>query len=102
MDLACTSLGEAPDAGHSAHARAHAHYETGDHCAGLAWMDDWVRGKGAQTDSLSHFAWHAALHELSIGDLDAVRQRYDTQPVRSTPSAAGPWSTPVRCCSGGH
>jgi hypothetical protein len=79
MDLACRSLAEAPDAGHSAHARAHAHYETGDHRAGLAWMDDWVRGDGARTDSLSHFSWHAALHELSIGDLDAVRRRYDTQ-----------------------
>ena len=31
MDLACSSLAVQPDAGHSAHARAHAHYETGDH-----------------------------------------------------------------------
>ncbi|RYP87556.1 pyridine nucleotide-disulfide oxidoreductase [Nocardioides guangzhouensis] len=79
MDLACTSLAEAPDAGHSAHARAHAHYETGDHAAGLAWMDGWVTGDGAATDSLSHFSWHAALHELSTGDLDAVRRRYHDQ-----------------------
>ena len=42
-------------------------------------MDDWVRGDGAHTDSLSHFSWHAALHELSIGDLGSVRRRYDTQ-----------------------
>ena len=42
-------------------------------------MDDWVRGDGAGTDSLSHFAWHAALHELSLGDLDAVRRRYESQ-----------------------
>ena len=42
MDLSCASLAERPDAGHSAHARAHAHYETGDHTRGLAWMDDWV------------------------------------------------------------
>lgn len=79
MDLACRSLAEEPGAGHSAHARAHAHYETGDHAAGLAWMDAWVRGDGATIDSLSHFAWHAALHELSLGDLDAVRRRYLTQ-----------------------
>ena len=79
MDLSCRSLAEEPAAGHSAHARAHAHYETGDHGAGLAWMDDWVRGDGAGTDSLSHFSWHAALHELSLGDLDAVRRRYDSQ-----------------------
>ncbi|WP_036507698.1 pyridine nucleotide-disulfide oxidoreductase [Nocardioides sp. URHA0020] len=79
MELSCRSLAAEPSAGHSAHARAHAHYETGDHDAGLAWMDDWVRGDGAATDSLSHFAWHAALHELSLGDLDAVRRRYESQ-----------------------
>ena len=39
----------------------------------------WVTGDGASIDSLSHFAWHAALHELSLGDLDAVRRRYDAQ-----------------------
>jgi hypothetical protein len=79
MELSCRSLAVEPGAGHSAHARAHAHYETGDHAAGLAWMDRWVAGDGASIDSLSHFAWHAALHELSIGDLDAVRRRYDDQ-----------------------
>jgi hypothetical protein len=44
MELACRSLRVEPRAGHSAHARAHAHYETGDHRAGLAWMDAWVVG----------------------------------------------------------
>ncbi|GAB7005988.1 tetratricopeptide repeat protein [Nocardioides sp. AN3] len=79
MELAVSSLAIEPGAGHSAHARAHAHYETGDHAAGLAWMHAWVTGDGAATDSLSHFSWHAALHELSLGDLDAVRRRYETQ-----------------------
>jgi hypothetical protein len=79
MDLSCRSLAVEPGAGHSAHARAHAHYETGDHRGGLAWMDGWVSGDGAATDGLTHFAWHAALHELSLGDLDAVRRRYEAQ-----------------------
>ena len=79
MDLACRSLSEQPDAGHAAHARAHAHYETGDHADGLRWMDSWVSGDGAAIESLTHFSWHAALHELSLGDLDAVRVRYDAQ-----------------------
>ncbi|WP_340538331.1 pyridine nucleotide-disulfide oxidoreductase [Nocardioides sp. GXZ039] len=78
-ELSCRSLAEQPDAGHSAHARAHVHYETGDHVAGLTWMDDWVLGDGARTESLTHFSWHAAMHEMSLGDLDAVRRRYDTQ-----------------------
>jgi hypothetical protein len=79
MELSCVSLAQEPCAGHSAHARAHAHYETGDHEAGLAWMDGWVLGDGARTESLSHFSWHAAMHELSLGDLDAVRRRYRSQ-----------------------
>ena len=84
MDLSRASLAAEPAAGHSAHARAHAHYETADHAAGLAWMDDWITGDGARADSLTHFSWHAALHELSTGDLDAVRRRYDAQ-LRPTP-----------------
>jgi hypothetical protein len=79
MELSCSSLATEPAAGHSAHARAHAHYETGDHSSGLAWMDGWITGAGAHADSLTHFSWHAALHELSMGDLDAVRRRYDAQ-----------------------
>ncbi|GAB3867877.1 hypothetical protein GCM10028801_42790 [Nocardioides maradonensis] len=79
MSLSCASLAVEPSAGHSAHARAHAHYETGDHEAGLAWMSDWVLADGARTESLSHFSWHAAMHELSLGDLDAVRRRYRSQ-----------------------
>ena len=47
-------------------------------------MDDWITGDGARADSLTHFSWHAALHELSTGDLDAVRRRYDAQ-LRPTP-----------------
>lgn len=79
MELSCRSLAAEPAAAHSAHARTHAHYETGDHRDGLAWMSDWVVGDGAGTESLSHFSWHAALHELSLGDLEAVRRRYHSQ-----------------------
>ena len=79
MTLSCRSLAAEPAGGHAAHARAHAHYETGDHAGGLDWMDAWITGDGARTDSLTHFSWHAALHELSLGDLAAVRRRYETQ-----------------------
>lgn len=79
MTLSCLSLDVEPGAGHSAHARAHAHYETADHEAGLAWMDGWITGPGSSVGSLSHFSWHAAMHELSMGDLAAVRRRYEAQ-----------------------
>jgi hypothetical protein len=79
MALSCASLEAMPSAGHSAHARAHVHYETGDHAAGLAWIDRWITDAGAHTDNLAHYAWHAALHELADGDLAAVGRRYDAQ-----------------------
>lgn len=79
MELSCRSLAVEPGAGRSAHARTHAHYETGDHTVGVAWIDAWMRGDGARMASPSHFAWHAALHELSLGDVAAVRRRYDEQ-----------------------
>ncbi len=76
MALSCASLSVEPCAGHSVHARTHVHYETGDHHAGRDWIDGWIHGPGQTTDNLAHFSWHAALHELSMGDLDAVRARY--------------------------
>jgi hypothetical protein len=79
MDLAVRSLGAMPSAGHAAHARAHVHYETADHGAGVDWLDGWIGGPGAETDNLAHFCWHAALHELSEGDLGAVARRYAAQ-----------------------
>ena len=30
------------------HAQAHVHYETGDHLAGLAWLDGWITDRGAR------------------------------------------------------
>ncbi len=103
MDLSCRSLAEEPGAGHSAHARAHAHYETGDHDAGLAWMDDWVRGDGA-VDRQPQPLLLARRPARAL----ARRPRRGPAPVRrrscvpSTGWAAGRWSTPARCSSAGR
>jgi hypothetical protein len=74
--LADRALGEVPSAGHAVHARAHVYYETGQHAAGLGWLDPWVASCGRSASHRAHFSWHAALHELALGDLDAVRARY--------------------------
>ena len=58
------------------HARAHVFYETGEHTAGLAWLDEWIRTRGPEANHRSHFSWHAALHELMQDDVEAVRRRY--------------------------
>ncbi len=76
MALSCRSLELEPAAGHSVHARTHVHYETGDHRAGLGWLDGWIQGVGRASDNLAHYSWHAALHELSMGDFAAVQDRY--------------------------
>jgi hypothetical protein len=77
--LAERALAAVPSSGHAVHARAHAHYETGDHVAGLAWLDPWVASCGRSASHRAHFSWHAALHELSLGDVAAVERRYREQ-----------------------
>ena len=79
MELSCGSLSIEPAAGHSVHARTHVHYETGDHAAGRDWIDSWIHGPGQTSDNLAHYSWHAALHELSLGDFEAVQRRYDSE-----------------------
>lgn len=75
-ELAAYSLSVEPASGHAVHARAHVFYETGQHDAGLRWLDAWIRGSGRRAQHLSHFSWHAALHELMQDDVAAVRRRY--------------------------
>ena len=78
-ELADRSLAIEPAAGHAVHARAHAHYETGDHVAGLAWLDAWIATCGAGASHRAHFSWHAALHELALGQDRAALARYAGQ-----------------------
>lgn len=77
--LSAYALSLEPSSGHAVHARAHVFYETGLHVEGLRWLDGWINERGPQANHRAHFSWHAALHELMMGDTDAVRQRYLTQ-----------------------
>jgi uncharacterized NAD(P)/FAD-binding protein YdhS len=86
--LATRSMREVPTAGHAAHARTHVFYETGEHEAGLRWLDGWIAQHGPGTDYAVHFSWHAALHELALDDGAAVRHRYAAQ--LAPPVIAGP------------
>ena len=78
-ELSERALAEVPSSGHAVHARAHVYYETGDHDRGLAFLDPWIDSCGRAASHRAHFAWHAALHELSMGDDIAVRRRYAAQ-----------------------
>ena len=75
-ELSSYALSVEPASGHAVHARAHVFYETGDHTAGLAWLDEWIRTRGPEANHRSHFSWHAALHELMQDDVEAVRRRW--------------------------
>ena len=51
-------------------------YETGRHGEGLRWIDGWIAANQRTTFHAVHYSWHAALHELAMGDATAVRRRY--------------------------
>ena len=76
-ELADRSLRDEPHGGTAAHARAHAYYELGEHAEGLRWLDDWLVQSGARCLGSDHLAWHAVLHDLGLGDIEAVLERYD-------------------------
>ncbi|WP_375501830.1 FAD/NAD(P)-binding protein [uncultured Jatrophihabitans sp.] len=78
-ELADLALAAEPAAGHAVHARTHVHYETGDHAGGLRWLDAWITTCGARASHRAHFSWHAALHELALGDDRAALARYTEQ-----------------------
>ncbi len=77
--LAESALTCEPSSGHAVHAQTHVNYETGQHESGRAWLDHWVAESGRAASHRAHFSWHAALHELALGDTEAVRQRYYSQ-----------------------
>lgn len=77
--LAESALSCEPSSGHAVHAQSHVLYETGQHETGQVWLDHWVTESGRSASHGAHFSWHAALHELALGDTEAVRRRYYSQ-----------------------
>lgn len=77
--LAESALSCEPASGHAVHAQAHVLYETGQHETGRVWLDHWVAESGRSASHRAHFSWHAALHDLALGDTEAVRRRYYSQ-----------------------
>ncbi len=77
--LAESALSCEPASGHAVHALTHVHYETGQHETGRVWLDHWIAESGRSASHRAHFAWHAALHDLALGDLAAVRRRFGDQ-----------------------
>ncbi|OBI79843.1 hypothetical protein A5663_18455 [Mycobacterium sp. E740] len=89
-DLADAALELDPGNGNAAHALSHVHYETDAHGAGLKWLTEWISSGGSTQRYPAHFQWHAALHELAMGDAPAAARRYAA-------FLAPPKSKDVRC-----
>lgn len=56
------------------------------HSVGLRWLTQWIDDAGRTQRYRPHFHWHAALHELAMGDPAAAARRYAAHlaPTRST------------------
>lgn len=76
--LADRTLAAQPDCAPAAHVITHVNYETGEHAAGIAWLDEWRRNRSPLFYQ-THFPWHNALHALALGDIDAALTRFHDQ-----------------------
>jgi len=76
--LADRTLVEQPACAPAAHVITHVNYETGEHEAGIAWLDEWSRDRVFLFYG-THFPWHNALHALALGDIEAALARFNDQ-----------------------
>ena len=96
--LAWSALRVEPAAGHAVHAQTHVFYETGQHIAGLQWLDPWIASSGQAASHRAHFSWHAALHELSMETSRQCAGGMRTRWLRPMSRGYGRSSTRRRCC----
>ncbi|MCA9825812.1 MAG: tetratricopeptide repeat protein [Dehalococcoidia bacterium] len=77
--------------GATAHTVAHVHFETGDIATGSAFLAGWRPGLEREAAMYGHLAWHHALFELILGNLDRVDAIYanELSPAVSQEPALG-------------
>ncbi|HEU4371524.1 MAG TPA: tetratricopeptide repeat protein [Methylomirabilota bacterium] len=61
------SLQQYPRNANASHNLAHIFFETADHAAGAAFLDDWLTRYDSRASFHCHLAWHLALFELHRG-----------------------------------
>jgi tetratricopeptide (TPR) repeat protein len=74
--LARRSLALDPTGFSGGHPLTHVYFETGDHEAGLAWLDAWLPDSDRDARFYGHLVWHSALHHLAVGDGEGALARY--------------------------
>jgi pentatricopeptide repeat protein len=77
--------------GATAHTVAHIHFECGDVATGAAFLAGWRQGYEREAAMYGHLAWHHALFELTLGNLDRVDAIYENElaPAMSQSPALG-------------
>lgn len=68
-----------PNSAHSAHIKAHLHYEKQEDEAGLRFLDDWWKNYDRQATLHNHMSWHVGLWSLEAGNLDRMWQVLDEE-----------------------
>lgn len=71
------SLAGNPRSAHSAHIKAHVHYEVGETDAGRAYMSEWWRDYSKNGLLHCHVSWHIALWALEAGETDLMWEMID-------------------------
>ncbi|MBD8868914.1 hypothetical protein [Nocardioides donggukensis] len=74
--LASRALELDPSGFDGGHPMTHVFLESGEHAAGLSWLEEWLPTADGRAPFSGHLAWHAALHELALGDPDAALARH--------------------------
>ena len=67
-----------PKSAHSAHIRAHLHYEAMQDEEGYSYLVDWWSRYDRETTFFNHIAWHVGLWALEAGDEDRMWKVLDS------------------------
>lgn len=67
-----TALEANPGSAHSAHIRAHLHYESGEDGEGLRYIANWWKAYDPAGILHNHVSWHVGLWSLEAGDLETM------------------------------
>lgn len=65
-----------PRSANGAHVKAHMHYESREHEAGLKYLQSWIPDYAREGLMHCHLSWHIALWQLELGDHQAAMRTY--------------------------
>lgn len=85
-----------PRSAHGAHVKAHMHYESREHEAGLKYLQCWIPDYAREGLMHCHLSWHIALWQMELGDHAAAMRTY-----LKAVHPGGSWGPPINVISDG-